>query len=146
MHLVLLEFTEQVINLFRFRNEVWRTDQTLPAECGRLTEMWQQVFDIEHTADIIRVVLIYRNPTVVILHNTLKYIAETTLDVQVNHILPTGHHLFHGLVTEADDTPQHALIVLDLLLVGQVQRLLQVVHTQYMTVGLQHPLCQETAA
>ena len=41
MHLVLLEFTEQVVNLLRFRNEVWRTDQTLPAECGRFTKMWQ---------------------------------------------------------------------------------------------------------
>ena len=77
---------------------------------------------------------------IVILNDTFQHVGERTPDVQVDNILATCHNLLRGLITETDDALQHTPLLLYLFIVGQLQRLLQIIHTQYMTIRLQHPL------
>ena len=143
MYLVLLEFTEQVVYLLRFRHEIGRTNQRLPAEVAGLPEVWQQVLDIEDASDIVAVVLIDGNTRVVVLDNTLQHLVERRLEVEVNDILAAGHNLLGCLVTKAHNTLQHALLVLDFLLVCQLKSLLQVIDAQEVVLLLHHLTSQD---
>ena len=62
MHFVLLELSQEVVNLLCLRDKIRRTNQALPPEIHRFGQMRQQVFDIKDSADIILVVLIDRYP------------------------------------------------------------------------------------
>ena len=76
MNLVLLELTQQVVNLLCLGYEVRRTNQRLPAEILGFVQMRQQVLDIKNTPDIIEAVLIDGNTRVVVLHNTFQHIGK----------------------------------------------------------------------
>ena len=146
MHLVFLELAKQVVNLLRFRNEIRRSDQTLPTEIGGLGDMRKQILDIQYAANIIATVLIDRYSTVVVLHNTLKDICKGAIDVKVNNILTTGHHLLGSLVAKTDDTLKNLLFILDFILVRKLKSLFQVINTQHMILRLKHFFCQDSAA
>ena len=77
VYLVRLKLLQQVVNLLRLRNEIRRSHQALPAEIGWLADMLQQVFDIEHTADIVDVVLINRDAAVAIVDDALYDVLGT---------------------------------------------------------------------
>ena len=98
--------------------------------------MWQQILDIEDTAHVVYRVLIDRDARIIILHDAFDDIRELALEVEVNDILPAGHHLLGRLVTKAHNTFQHVLLVLEFCLVGQFQCLFQVVHAQHMAFFL----------
>ena len=106
----------------------------------------QQVLDIEDSADIVYRILIDRYARVIVLHNTFDDVGKRRAEVQVNHILTAGHNFLGCLVTKADDSLQHVLFILQLLLVGQLQRLLQVVNAEDMCLFLHHLLCQDSRA
>ena len=107
--------------------------------------MRKQVLDIEHTADIVGIALIDRDAAVVVLHDAVDHGREVVFYTQVDDVLPGGHNLLGRLVAEADDALEHALLHLDVLLVGEFERLLQVVDTQHVRL-LVHHLARQCAA
>ena len=106
--------------------------------------MGQQVLNIKNASHLIHRALIDRNARVVVLNHTRQYVRKLRTEVERHNILPTGHHLFGRLVTEANNTLQHVLLFLQLVLVGQFKRLLQVVHTQSVVLFLNNLLGQKT--
>lgn len=52
------------------------------------------------------------------------------MNIQIYYILSARHYLFGSLITKADNTLQHALFVLDIILVSQLQSLFQIINTQ----------------
>jgi hypothetical protein len=56
--------------------------------------MWQQILDVQYATNIIRVILIYRNTTIIIIYNAFQYIRQGAFDIKVDDILTTGHDLF----------------------------------------------------
>ena len=144
MHLVLLELTQQVVNLLGFWYEVRRTYQRLPTEVVSLRQMGQQVLDIQDATHVVAIVLIYGNARVVVFYHTLHHLLERSLEVKIHHVLTRSHNLLGGLVTKAHNTFQHALLFLNIFLIGQFQRLLQVVYTQRMTLLGHHFVCQSS--
>ena len=132
MDLVLLKLAHEVVDLLGLRHEIRRTDKALPTEVGWLRQVRQQVLDVEHAAHVVLVFLIDGNATVVVLHNTFQHISKTATDVEVDDVLTTGHHLLCRLVAKPDDAFQHALLVFDVVFVGELQRLLHIIHAQHM--------------
>ena len=145
MHLILLELTQQVINLFCLRYEVWRTDKALPSEVDRLREMRQQVFDIQYATNIVLIILINRDSRVVIVNDALQNILVRAPYIQVNDILPGGHNLLCRLITEAYNALQHALLILDVSTIGEFQGLLQVIDGELVRLLL-YNLFREVSA
>ena len=141
--LVLLKLAHEVVDLLGLRHEIRRTDKALPTKVGWLRQVRQQVLDVEHAAHVVLVFLIHGNATVVVLHNTFQHVSKTATDVEVDDVLTTGHHLLCRLVAKPDDAFQHALLVFDVVLVGELQRLLQIIHAQHMVLLLHHLLCQD---
>ena len=94
--------------------------------------MREQVLDIEHTPDVVYISLIHWDAAVVVLHHTVEHRIEIVLDIQVDNILPWSHDFLCRLITKPDDALQHALLVLDLLLIGEFECLLQVVDAEHM--------------
>ena len=142
VHLVLLEFAQQVVNLLRLRHEIRRTNQRLPFEVVTLRQVGQQVLDIQNASDIVLRVLIDGNTRVVIVHHALQHLFVGRRRIQVNHILTTRHHLLHRFVAKAHNTLQYLLLLLDILGVRQLQRLLQLVHAQRLVLLHHHLLRQ----
>ena len=108
--------------------------------------MGQQVLDIQDATDVVAVVLIDGDARIVVLDNALDDLRERHLEVEVDHILTRGHNLLGGLVAKAHNAFQHALLFLDVLLVGQLQSLLQVADAQHMVFLLHHLPRQHTRA
>ena len=52
---------------------------------------------------------------------------KTASNVDRDNVLSAGHHLLGGFISKADNALQHALLVLDVVFVGQFERLFQVV-------------------
>ena len=102
--------------------------------------MGQQVLDIQDTADIVRIVLINRYTTVIVLYNTLQHLSIGALNIQVYNVLAAGHHLLGSFVAKTDNALKHALLVFDIVLVGEFQSLFQLIHTQHMIFFLHHLL------
>ena len=100
--------------------------------------MGKQILDIQHTTYIVLIVLIDRDAAVIVFHDTVEHVGKRTADFDIHDILTTGHHLLGRLVAKTDDTLQDALLLFYFLLVGELQRLLQVVYTQHMTVLAHH--------
>gem|GEM_PF-5791859 len=138
MHLVFLELTQEIVYLLGLWHEIWRSYQTLPPERGWLSEMRKQILDIQDSSDIVRIILIDWNTTIVIFYDTFKYLRISTLNIQIHHILSARHHLLGSLVAKSDDSLQHTLLILDVILVGQLQGLFQVIDTQHMIFLLDH--------
>ena len=130
MHLVTLELPEQVINLLGLGHEIRRTYQALPSEVLWLRQIRQQIFDIKHTTDIILIILIDGNTTVAVVNNEFQHIFIRAANINVSNILAGRHHLFSGLVAKTDNALEHALFVLDVVLIGQFKSLLQIVNAQ----------------
>ena len=146
MHLVFLKVAQQVIDLLGLWHKIGRTNQTLPSERGGLANMRQQVLDIKHTTDIVSVALVDGYAAVVVFKNALKHLVEIGLHAQVDNILTRGHDFLGCLVAKTNDALQHALLLLDFLLVGEFKGLLQVVDTQDMALLLEHLTCQGATA
>ena len=145
MNLVVLKLTQQCIQTLGFRNKIRRSDQALPSEVVRLADVWKQVFDIQHATNIVGIRFEHRNTAVVIVNDTFQHILKGSIDVEVNDILTAGHHILWSLITKTDDTPQHALLVFDVFLVGEFEGLLQVVNTQCPVVVLAYkPFSEHT--
>ena len=102
--------------------------------------MGQQVLDIQNAADIVRIVLINRYTTVIVLYDTLQHLSIGALYIQIDNVLTTCHHLLGSLVAKTDNALKHALLVLDIVLVGEFQSLFKLIHTQYMILFLHHLL------
>ncbi len=73
-----------------------------------------------------------------------QYFWIRTTDIQVNNILSAGHHLLGCFIAKADDTLQHALLVLDIILISQFQSLFQVINTQHMIFLLYNLFCKNS--
>ena len=146
MYLVVLKLAKQVVDFLRLGHEIGRAYEALPTERLLLVEMRQQVLDIEHASNIVGVVLIDGNAAVVVINDTFQHFVERALDVEVYHILPAGHDFLHRLVAKADDALQHALFLLDFLLVGEFKRLFQVVDAQHVVALPLHHLFGQHAA
>lgn len=107
--------------------------------------MRQQVLYIQYTADIVSVFPIYRYATVVVLNYALQNIGIARTDIQVNNVLAARHHLLGRFVTKADNALQHALLLLNLILVSKLKRLLQIVYAQLPCLFLHDFLCKHAA-
>ena len=92
--------------------------------------MRKQILDIQDAANIVGIILINRNTTVIIFHDTFQNLRISTVNIQIYYILSARHYLFGSLITKADNTLQHALFVLDIILVSQLQSLFQIINTQ----------------
>ncbi len=141
MHLVFLELPQEVVNLLSLRDEIGRTDETLPAEVLRLVEIGQQVLDIEYPPNIILIILKHGDAAVIVLHYGVQHLLEIGLDINVNDVLSRCHHFFGCFVAKANDAAQHALLVLDVILIGELESLLQVINTELPFLFLHHLLC-----
>ena len=104
--------------------------------------MGQQVLNVQDAPDIVTVILIDGDTRVVVLDDALQHLLIGSLEIKVYHILPRGHHLLGRLIAKAYDALQHALLLLDVLLVGQLKGLLQVVNAQHAVFLLHHFLRQ----
>ena len=144
MYFVLLKFTQQVVDLLRLGYKVRWTNQRLPIELVTLRQVRQQVLDIQDTTDVILIVLIDGNTRIVVVNYAFQHVLIRCLEVQVDHILTTGHHLLHRLVAKAHDAFQHPLLLFDILGVRQLQSLLQLVYAQRLVLLLYHTLCQSS--
>ena len=72
MHLVVLELTQEVVDFLCLGNEIGRTYERLPTECGWFAEMRQQVLDIEYAFDVIATAHIDRYAGIGIINNALQ--------------------------------------------------------------------------
>ena len=115
---VLLEVAQEVVDHLGLGHEVGRTDETLPAKALGLGEMGQQVLDIEDATDVVLVVLIDGDARIVVVNDTLEHVLVAAVDREIDDILARGHDLLGRLVAEADDALEHALLVLDIVLVS----------------------------
>ena len=69
---------------------------------------------------------------------------ELALEIEVDDILTAGHDLLGRLVAEAHDALKHILLFLQVFLVGEFERLFQIIDTQHMVLGLYHLARQRT--
>ena len=138
MHLILLELAQQVVDLLRLRHEIRRTDERLPAEISRLRQMRQQILDIKDATHVINGVLIDGDTGIVILNDALDDIGELASEIEIDNILTTRHHLLGSLVSEAHDALQHIFLFLQLVLVGQFERLFQIIDAEHVALLLHH--------
>ena len=144
MHLVVLELTQEVVDFLCLGNEIGRTYERLPTECGWFAEMRQQILDIENATDIVDTVLIDGNARIIVLNDTFEYVGEGGVHVEHCHVLTTGHNLLGSLIAKSHDALQYVLFILDFILVGQFECLLQVIHTEHMTLLLHNLLSKNT--
>ena len=143
---VLLEVAQEVVDHLGLGHEVGRTDETLPAKALGLGEMGQQVLDIEDATDVVLVVLIDGDARIVVVNDTLEHVLVAAVDWEIDDILARGHDLLGRFVAEADDALEHALLVLDIVLVGELQRLLQLIDRELAALLLDHALGEGAAA
>ena len=132
VYFVRLEVAQKVVHHLRFRHEVGGTNQRLPPESLRLAQMRQEVLDVEHAFDVILRVLIDGDAAVVVCHDASQHVVERSLDVEIHNIDAARHYLFRHLAAEANDALQHAGFLGDVLLVGQLHSLLQVIHGEHL--------------
>ena len=107
--------------------------------------MGQQVLDIQYSAYVVVVVLIHGDAAVIVFEYAGEHLGKRAAYVDVYYVLPAGHYLLGGLVAKSDDTLQDALLILDVVLVGQLKRLFQVVYAQALLL-LMNDLLQKYAA
>ena len=130
VHLVLLEIAQKVVYHLRLGHKESRTDERLPAEVGRLGEMRQEILDVKHALDMVLSALIDGYAGIVVLHDTLQHLGERRLELDVNHVHTRRHHLLAHLPTEAYDTLEHLGLCSNVLRVGELHGLLEVVHRE----------------
>ncbi len=145
MHAVVLELTQHIVHLFRFRHKIRGADKTLPPERVRLVDVHQQVLDIEHSLDVVGIALVYGDAAVVVVHHAFHHLRERCIYVYVHHILAAGHNLLNCLVAHADDTLKHTLLVPYRLVVGKFESLSKLINAQHMTILVQHVLHHHAA-
>ena len=106
-------------------------------------QMGQEVFDVKNASHVVAIILIDRYARIVVLDNTLQHITERSLEIKINHILATGHDFLSRLVAKTDNTLQHTLFILDILLIREFERLFEIIDTQNVILLLYHLACQD---
>ena len=106
--------------------------------------MRQEVFYVQHSFYIVRIVLIYGNSAVIVFLDAFQHFAEITLDVDVHNVLSAGHYLLSRFVTKTYNTLQQFLFVFQFFFVCQFQGLFQVVNAKRNTFFSHHFFGQHT--
>src|SRR3712207_127177 len=106
--------------------------------------MRQQILYVKNTSYIILVFLKHGNTTIIVLNNAIQNFYKITLYIKVHYILTAGHHFFGCLISKPDNTFQHALLILNGILVRQFQSLFQLVYTQDVAFFLNNFLRHNT--
>ena len=146
MYLVCLEVAQQVVNHLGFRHEVGGTDQGLPPEALGFAKVGQEVLDVEHALDVVLRVLIDRDAAVVVGYDARQHVAERRFYVEVHDVHAAGHDFLGHLTAKAYDALQHVAFLGYVLLVCQLHRLFQVVHSEHFFLVVGKSLCDDFAA
>ena len=73
--------------------------------------MRQEILNIKYTSYVILIILINRNTRIVIINDTFQDIFIWTADIQIYNILTRSHYLFCCLISKANNTLQHTLLI-----------------------------------
>ena len=130
VNFVFLKFAQQVIDFLGFGHEIGRPYQRLPFEHVVFGQVWQQVFDVEYAAYVVRRILHYGNARVAVFFYCFQHLCERRVAVDGYHVEAHGHHGIDAGAAKVDNAFQNLFLVVEFFAGRQVDGFVQFVYRQ----------------